>query len=276
MMKFSVLLSLYHKENPDHLRQALTSVFEQTSMPTEVVLVEDGPLTKGLDTVVAEFVTLHPEIKLIRLAKNVGLGNALNLGLEHCTYDLVARMDTDDICKSNRFERQLEMFEKRPELDVVSGAIDEFEGTIDHIISVRKIPELHHQIMCYGRHRNPINHPVVMFRKTAINRAGGYMDFPFFEDYYLWVRMLLNGAVFYNIQDSLLFFRTTKEMFRRRGGFQYACNEIVFQRTINKLGYINRETMWMNIFIRFNTRLIPNCVRSFIYRHFLRNNDSID
>ena len=150
-MLFSVLLSLYHKESPLFLRQSLTSIFTQTLLPIEVVLVEDGPLTDELYAVIKEFTSRYPKLKVISLPTNQGLGKALNEGLKHCSYDLVARMDTDDIAKPNRFEKQLEIFKNHPEIDIVSSWIDEFEGDITHIISIRKVPEFHKDIYKYAK-----------------------------------------------------------------------------------------------------------------------------
>lgn len=270
VLKFSVLLSLYYKESPDFLRQSLNSVFHQTLPPDEVVLVEDGPLTPHLYNVVNEFYQKYSELKIVSLAENGGLGKALNEGLKHCSYELVARMDTDDICKSYRFEKQVAVFARHPEIDVVGAWIDEFsEGTLD-ISSKRKLPEAHEDIMRFGKKRNPMNHPVVMFRKKAVEKVGSYQPFYLFEDYYLWVRMLLNGSRFYNIQEALLYFRFSPDMFKRRGGFKYACVEAHFQWALYKLGYIGFVKSLLNIGIRLGTRLVPNSFRGWIYKNMLR------
>ena len=270
MNNFSVLLTLYHKESPFYLCQSLDSIFNQSLLPTEVVLVEDGPLTNELYQVIAEYSRQYSELKVVPLVQNVGLGNALNEGLKHCSNDIVARMDTDDVAKPNRFESQMKVFEEHPEYDVVGAWIDEFEDLTSNVISTRKLPENHEEIYGYAQKRNPINHPVVMFRKTAVEAAGGYKHFPLFEDYYLWVRMLLNGAKFYNIQESLLFFRFSPEMFKRRGGFSYACTEAKFLWHIYQLGMVGLGRTCINVPLRFITRVIPNELRSWIYKKLLR------
>ena len=143
-------------------------------------------------------------------------------------------MDTDDIAKPDRFEKQLAIFLEHPEIDVVGAWIDEFEGEVSNVLSMRKVPEQHENILRFAKGRCPVNHPVVMFRKSAVLKAGGYKHFPLFEDYYLWVRMLMNGARFYNIQESLLFFRFSPDMFRRRGGWRYAVTEVRLQTLFYK------------------------------------------
>ena len=267
---FSVLLSLYIKENPVFFRQSLDSLLHQTLLPDEVVLVEDGPLTPELEQIVSDYSSRYPILKVVPLPQNQGLGKALNEGIKYCSYELIARMDTDDVAKPDRFQKQVEVFEKHPEIDVCGAWIDEFEGDIDKIISTRKLPEWHNDIAAYAKKRNPINHPVVMFKKSAVVKAGSYQHFPLFEDYYLWVRMLMNGAKFYNIQESLLWFRFSPEMFKRRGGWGYAMKELKFQKTLRRMGFISTPIYLKNVAIRLTTRIIPNSWRSFIYKKLLR------
>ncbi len=269
-MPFSVLMSLYVKEQPDYLRQSLNSVFNQTMNPSEVILVEDGPLTDDLYLVLDEYQEFHPELKRISLSKNGGLGNALNEGLKHCSNELIARMDTDDVAMPDRFERQLSVFEKYPQVEVVSSWVDEFEFTPDNVISTRKLPKYPFEVYQYAKKRCPVNHPAAMFKRSSILFAGGYQPFPLFEDYFLWIRLLLNGAKFYNIQESLLKFRTSPDMYKRRGGLKHAINEVKFQNLIRKMGFITLRQYCMNISIRFIIRIIPNKLRELVYKNLLR------
>ena len=199
-----------------------------------------------------------------------GLGKALNEGLKYCSHELVARMDTDDIAMPERFEKQLAVFKKYPDIDVVGAWINEFEDNVSNIKSVRKLPELPDDIRQFAKRRNPINHPVVMFRKSAVLAAGGYRHFPLFEDYYLWIRMLMNGAKFYNIQESLLYFRFSSEMFKRRGGWKYMINELHFLQMMRQMHFISFSQFMQNLFVRFSIRLIPNSLRAIIYTKLIR------
>lgn len=269
MNSFSVLLSLYYKENPSFLRESLNSIFSQSILPNEVVLVEDGPLTDEQHTVVKEFEGKYSNLKVIPLPLNVGLGKALNEGLKHCSYDIVARMDTDDIAKPDRFEKQIKFMEQHPDIDVCSAWVSEFHDNIDNIISLRRIPETHEEIFNYGKRRNPVNHPVVVFRKHAVESAGGYKPFYLFEDYYLWVRMLVGGFKFYNIQEPLLYFRTSKDMYGRRGGLKYARTECGFLWTMHRLRYISFPSALFGICIRTVIRIIPNNIRKWVYMNIL-------
>lgn len=269
-MPFSVILSIYYKESPLFLRESLDSLFSQTVCPDEVILVKDGPIGDELDNVIDSYVTRYPYLKVLSLVTNRGLGKALNEGLKYCSHELVARMDTDDIAMPERFEKQLAVFKKHPDIDVVGAWIDEFENDISSVRSVRKLPEHQCDILTFAKRRNPINHPVVMFRKSAVLAAGGYQHFPLFEDYYLWIRMLINGAKFYNIQESLLYFRFSSEMFKRRGGWKYAMNEFRFQWMMRKLHFISILEFIQNVFVRFLTRIVPNFLREIMYKKLLR------
>lgn len=267
---FSVLLSLYYKENPLFLRESLVSIFSQTLFPDEVVLVEDGPLTDDLKVVVDEFAQTYSVLKVVSLPVNGGLGKALNEGLKHCSYDIVVRMDTDDISRPYRFEKQVPYMESHPDVDVCSAWIDEFQGNISNVVTTRCLPETSDEIYEYGKKRCPINHPAAVFRKHSVLAAGGYMHYPLFEDYYLWARMLVAGAKFYNFQESLLWFRTTPDVYRRRGGWRYAMTEIRLQFLFVGIGYIGFGTFLKNLSIRFIVRIVPNNFRTFIYKNFLR------
>ena len=268
MSNFSVLLSVYHREQVPFMRLSLDSVFNQTVKPTEVILVEDGPLTPELYEVVDEYSQKYPCLKVVKLAKNGGLGNALNEGLKHCTCELIARMDTDDVCKPHRFEKQLQLFEKHSEVDVCSSWIDEFIDNPENVVSQRKLPQWNEEIVKYAKGRCPVNHPAVMYRRSKVLAVGGYQGFP--EDSYLWVKLMLSGAVFHNIQESLIYFRTSDEVYKRRGGWKYAKDDVKAQWNFYKMGFLTFPELTKCVIIRGAVRLMPNNLRAWVYKTFLR------
>lgn len=270
MKEFSLLMSVYKHEKAEHLKMCFDSIYQQTLLPTEIVLVEDGPLPSDLYQEIEKEELRFSSLRRIRLEKNQGLGIALNKGMQACSYDIIARMDTDDICIPERFEVQIDYLQEHPEIDVLGAWITEFDHDPTNTIAVRSLPEQHEDIYKFGMKRNPINHPVVMFRKQSVIDAGGYQPFPLFEDYYLWARMLKQGCRFYNLQRSLLLFRRSPEMVRRRGGLTYAHNEIQFQKKLHEIGYISFTCLIMNIARRYGVRIAPNWVRSLIYKYLLR------
>lgn len=269
-MKFSVLIAVYAKETPANLAQSLESIFRQELPPDEVVLVEDGPLTASLDEVVTRIKEQHEELHIVKLPQNQGLGLALREGLTHCRYDIVARMDSDDISKPQRFRHEMTWLEAHPETDIVGAWTDEFADESGKVISTRRLPEGHEALLKFSRYRNPMNHPTVMFRKAAVERAGSYRHRELFEDYDLWIRMLQQGARFHNLQESLLMFRLSPQLYSRRGGGHYIRREIAFQRWMYKVGHISGIRLVANIMVRTLIRLIPQGLRKYGYLFFLR------
>ena len=231
MKKFSVLISIYYKEKPEYFDRAMLSIWdEQTIKPDEIVLVQDGKLTDELYVSINQWQDKLGDIfKTIPLETNVGLGNALNEGIKHCSHELVARMDTDDISLPDRFEKQLKVFENS-NIDICSSWISEFDNDEAKIISYRKIPEKHDEIVSYSKNRNGVNHPAAMYKKAIVEKSGGYKKMMWFEDYYLWGRAIAGGAKLYNIQESLVSMRAGHEQLERRSGFKYAMSEINLQK----------------------------------------------
>ena len=268
---YSVLMSVYYKEKPEYLQQAIESIQKQTLPTNDFVLVCDGPLTLELDKVVqTKQQEMGNVLKVVRLPENVGLGNALNEGVKHCKNELVARMDSDDVSYPDRCNKQIKIFNEHPEIAICSGTVEEFSVSIECIDGRRLLPETNEEILSFAKKRNPFNHPCVMYKKSAVDAVGSYQDFYLLEDYYLWIRMLVNGAKFYNIQESLLYFRFSPAMFKRRGGWKYAMDELHFQSLLRQKKFISWSTYIKNVVIRLVTRLMPNRLRAFVYKKMLR------
>lgn len=268
---YSVLMSVYCKENPGYLRMAMDSIWNQTIPTDDFILVCDGPLNEGLDAVIRGMEKIHPnDLKVIRLEKNGGLGNALNIGIKHCKHELVARMDSDDISRPNRCERQLKVFAKHPEVSIVSGTVEEFSASIYEIEARRVLPKKQESIIKFAQKRNPFNHPCVMYKKSAIENAGGYQGFYLLEDYYLWVRMLQNGCIGYNIQEPLLWMRAGSDMYKRRSGWRYAKSQQALFRYMKDSRFIGPGQYVKSVVIRSASSLTPNWLREFMYKSILR------
>ena len=267
-MDFSVLMSIYHKENSNYFDRAMQSVCDdQTIKPTQIVLVQDGLLTEELYMMIKKWEhRLGDVLKIITLEKNLGLGDALNIGLANCHHTLVARMDTDDIAHPDRFQIQVQYMKENLGCDIVGSSVTEFDDNPDFVISSRTVPCMHNDIVLGAQKKNPFNHPSVMYRKSAVVNAGGYKKFHGFEDYYLWVRMIQNGAHCSNISTPLVSMRAGYSMLGRRGGFDYAINEIRLQYKFLDLGFITLFQCIKNLSIRIPVRLCPNKFRALIYR----------
>jgi|SRR5690554_134598 len=264
-IEFSVLLSVYSKEEPEYLDQALKSVWvNQTLKPNEIVIVKDGPLTQELELVIDNFAENAP-VQIVSIAKNGGLGKALALGVTKCSYEIIARMDSDDISTHDRFEKQIPIFTK-DKIDVLSSWSSFFEKDINNTIATKKRPEFDAEIKSFAKKRSPVCHASCILRKSAILKAGNYQHFPLYEDYDLWVRMIMTGAKFYNLQDYVYLIRTSDGQFGRRGGLKYLITEIRAQNKFRKLGFLKWNESAKNIMIRVIVRLSPNFIRKRIYK----------
>ena len=270
-LQFSVLMSIYKKENTEYFKQAMDSVINQTLAPEQIVLVRDGEVPELLQQTIDEYLQKYPELfTYVPLEQNGGLGNALNLGLNYCRNELVARMDTDDICIPDRFEKQIAVFKENPEIDIVGGNIAEFSETVDKILDFRVVPKTHEEISKMLKTRSPFNHVTVMFKKQAVLNAGNYQHFHFVEDWYLWIRMYLSGCKFANLDENLCFVRVT-DMSDRRGGYKYyksLKNLLKYMREKKMIGFFSYTKSKI---IRFGQAVIlPNKLRAWAYKKFLR------
>lgn len=270
--KFSVLMSLYIKEKPEYFRACMESILSQTILPDEIVIVKDGPVTEELDDVLNEYVNQKPSLyTIVPLEKNCGLGHALAEGILRCKYELVARMDTDDICRKDRFELQLEQFRKNPELDVCGSHISEFEDTPDKIVAKRTVPITDAEIKNYQKRRDGFNHMTVMYKKSKVLEAGNYQSCLLMEDTYLWVRMILVGCVCMNIDESLVYARIGKDMFERRGGYAYYKNYKTGRKKVRETGYIGWFDYYYTLWVQFAVAIIPNKIRGWMFKKMLHN-----
>ena len=270
-MTYSVLMAVYEKENPGFFRQSIESMLAQTLPFSDFVLVCDGPLPGELNEVI-EWAQeqMGEKLQIIRLKENKGLGNALRTGVTRCRCSVIARMDSDDISRPDRCERQFRIIE-RDGYDLVSGTLQEFSREPGDMDRLRVLPRTSEEIMRYARRRNPFNHPCIMFRKEAVLQAGSYRDFPGFEDYYLWIRMLRRGCKGYNVQEVILDMRTGNGMYDRRGGREYLHWVLRFQRYLYSRGFITREEYIRNCVVRAAVGMIPGRVRENFYHIFLRD-----
>ena len=265
-------MSVYKKEKAEYLKLALDSVINQTLTPDEIVLVQDGELTEVLYTVIEEYKQKYPNVfKNYALKQNQGLGKALNYGMEKCSNELIARMDTDDIAEPNRFELQIQEFIKDKDLILCGGQIAEFADNPNEITGYRNVPLTHNEILKFCKKRNPFNHVTVMFKKQAVQSVGGYQHMPYFEDYWLWARMLKAGYKTKNVDNVLVKVRAGHDMIARRGGFDYVKTIVKFEKNMNKLKFINIFTFFEITIIRILISIISSENRERFYNKFLRN-----
>lgn len=271
MEKYSVLMSVYYKERPEWLDEAVKSMLTQTLPPDEFVIIKDGKLTAELDGVIDKYVNEYPDsFNVVELEKNCGLGLALNKGVMACGNDIIARMDSDDIALPERCEREMKCLADDPSLQIVGSSVMEFCGDIDNTISFRKLPETNEEINAFAHKRCPFAHPSVMYRKQAVLDAGNYRHYPFFEDYDLWIRMLQKGSKCLNLGDCLVYMRVNDDFYKRRGGIKYLKTVLKFKKEQYKSGFYSFKDYVISAGSHTAVCLMPNFLRDFVYRKMLR------
>ena len=265
-------MSLYIKEKAEYFEECMKSIVSQTVQPAEIVIVFDGPIFEDVRSVVEKYRQKNSGwIKIVENKVNKGLGLALADGILACQYELIARMDTDDIARSDRFEKQLELFSQNPKLDICGSNIIEFENKMDNILSIRKVPVEHEKIAEYQKQRSAFNHMTVMYKKSAVLKAGNYEDCPLMEDDMLWIRMLISGARCANIDDFLVYARTGYAMIERRGGWENFKKYKSGRKKILKTGYIDLKDYYKTVLIQLIVALVPRKIRLLIFTKLLRN-----
>lgn len=264
-MKFSVLLSLYNKESPQFLMDCLVSIRDNSISPDQIIIVYDGPINEELDSIVVSFTDTLP-IEIIRIEVNVGLGNALNYGLNYIRNNVVFRMDTDDKCHLQRFEKQLSFMKENPDIDILGSAISEYDETMSHYSGTRFTAENHIDIINYAKARNPFNHMTVVFKKDSIISVGGYQHHYAMEDYNLWLRLIAAGYKTHNLPESLVYVRAGEGLLNRRKGWEYVLSEFKIARLKYAIGIDTLPSVIRYSSMRLLPRLLPVTMLKYIYK----------
>ncbi|MCC5672072.1 glycosyltransferase [Kocuria rhizophila] len=263
---FSVLLPVYRADTPERLRRAVESnTVEQTRPPAEVLIVQDGPVAASLDREIHRLEAESPvPVRVLRLARNQGLAHALDAALPRCAHDVVARADADDVAYLRRFELQLPLVEDGA--DLVGASMHEIGDDESRPVALRSAPVGAERIAAVSRRRNPISHPTVVFRRSAVQAVGGYEDVPMAEDYWLWARMLHAGADVRNVAEPLVGYRISAGSYERRGGYRVLRAELGLQARLRSLGHVGFLQWATNVMVRGGYRFVPLRVRETAYR----------
>ena len=269
---FSVLISIYYKEKPEHFNACMKSIWDQQTLkPTEIVLVEDGPLTTDLyESIALWSARLQQTLRIIKLQDNVGTGKAKNIGLQNCQYEIVSIVDTDDISVSDRFEKQIKCFEADSELVILGGQITEFVDDITSPSGMRIVPLDNPALRQYAKKQSPFNNMTISYRKSKIMEVGGYQHHLWMEDYNLFLRVIAKGYKIQNLEDVLVYARIDNGMHTRRKGYQYIKSEKQLLKLKKELKLQNPIHANILFFTRSFFRLLPSSLLGKIYNTFLR------
>lgn len=268
---FSVLITVYSKEDPEFLNQAIRSVIKQTVVPDQIIVVEDGKLTSELEKVIENHrKSFLNDFTIVKLDKNMGRGIASNAGIENATNEWIAKMDSDDISKPDRFEIQLKAIQEHPEAVAIGGQVEEFIGRQSNIISKREVPLDSESIFKFAKYRSPVNNPTVMFKKSVVKELGKYSNLRFLEDYDLWVKMLTADFKIVNVPETLVDMRMSDSLYSRRGGFKYLFIYVKLKNKWRRMGIGNYLSMFTSDVAMILNTLIPANIRKLAYKKFLR------
>lgn len=271
MSNYSVLITVYKGDKPEFLRESLNSIFSQTLLSDDVVLVKDGGIPDCLQNVIDEFKNKHVGIiNEIGLEVNQGLGRALNFGLAKCKNQLVARMDADDVCLPERCELQVKAFEENPDLDICSSPVLEFKDNIQNVLSLRDVPKTHQEILKFARRRSPFNHPAVMYKKDTVMGLGGYADLRKAQDVELWLRLLQNGGIGLNLDKPLLYFRFDESTYKKRKSKASVNTFIAVYKKAYKNGFCSYKDYFITATAQRLVRILPISFQKYLYKKHLR------
>lgn len=265
---YSVLMCVYAKEKPQNLDEAILSVLSQTVLTNDFVIVCDGPLTNELEDVLKKYQNNNSFIKIVRLEKNSGVGAASQYGLGFIKNEVFAKMDSDDICHEQRMEKELNIINSG--FDVVGAGIAEFIEEKSNIVGIRMPPEKHVDIVKFSKKRNPVNNVTIMYKKSQVLKAGGYLNANFLEDYTLDIKLIQNGSIFYNIQEPLVFVRTDQNQIKRRGDKQLRKGFRKLRKMMLEQKYINIFEYFVYSIEGFIFMIMPSFIKKRLYKKFLR------
>ncbi|WP_432561640.1 glycosyltransferase [Kineococcus sp. SYSU DK003] len=266
--RFSVLLPVWAGDDVEQLRRAVASVTtDQHLRPDEVLVVRDGPVPADLQRALDALDALEG-VRVHELPENVGLACALEEGLRHCTFDVVARMDADDVSLPDRFARQLPVIAAGA--DLVGAGLLEIGAHEDDVVGRRVPPTGAAEIARYARFHDPFNHPTVVYRRSAVAAAGGYRDLDLMEDYWLFARMIAAGARVENLPEPLVKYRVGASpdagSYARRGGLRLFRSELRLQWHLRREGFTSPAQAARNVVVRGGYRFVPTRIRTVAYR----------
>lgn len=269
---YTVIMSVYEKVDPIHLKMSIDSILNQTFKTNEFILIKDGKLTQKQEDVINEMVSINNNIfKIYEFKKNSGAGVAYNKGIEMCTNKWAAIMDSDDIAACDKFEKQMKYLSEHSNIDAIGTNAVEFLGEKENVISTRIMPETDEEIKKFGHGRCPLIQPTVIFKVSAVKRVGSYQKSKLTEDYDLYIRMIMDNCNFYTYQEILYYIRTSDDFFKRRGGFKYLKPILSFKYKYYKKGFFTFPQFLKTACSSLIVSLMPNKIRTFIYKKFLRN-----
>ena len=268
---YSVIMGIYYKVNPKHLKISIDSILNQTYKTNEFIIIKDGKLTEEQENVINNILKDNKGLfKVYEFKRNMGSGHAYNKGIEMCTNKWAAIMDSDDYAVPEKFEKQMKYLSNHEDIDAIGSNAIEFVDDFNNVVSTRIMPETNNEIIKFGHGRCPMIQPTVIFKVQSVKDVGSYQHSPLTEDFDLYIRMIMNNCKFYTYQEILYYIRTNKDFFKRRGGIKYLKPILSFKYKYYKKGYFSLMQFIKTSIASFVVALLPNRMRTLIYKKFLR------
>ncbi|MBQ2798782.1 MAG: glycosyltransferase [Ruminiclostridium sp.] len=269
---YSVLMSVYKGENTEYFRASMDSLCNQTHPASQIVLVCDGPLGDELDMIVSEYKDkLGDILDVVQLPENKGTAYCANIGLKSCKNEYIMKMDSDDVCKSNRAEKQMSYLTDKPYIDILGSYIEEFKSADNTVIGVRQTPTTHEEIVKFAKRRAPFNNQTLVYKKEYAEKIGGYSsDLIRCEDYDFMVRMLMAGAKSANIPEVLVRYRVDKNNLKRRRNWKNTKSFFAVRKKIYKMGFSGFWDYVLPCAGQLLLFITPSCITGLIYKLMLR------
>ncbi|GCD77077.1 putative glycosyltransferase [Thermaurantimonas aggregans] len=271
-LPITVLLPIYHGDKALWLRESLKSIEAQTAKASEIIIVQDGPISGELEEELHRWQKHLPEIKIVKLPENRGIPAALNAGVQAASQPWIARMDADDIAEPYRFEIQWQFLQRHPEVAIIGSWIDEYDEGMKYKLASRELPTSHADIFRFAHWRCPFNHQTVLYRRDAVLSVGGYpLEKVMGEDYVLWTRLLHAGYLAANIPKALVRVRAGTSLIYRRRGRKYLKLEYKSMYMIYQMGFYKWYHYVIQLLIRTTVRLMPVSLVESVYKLLRKN-----
>jgi glycosyltransferase involved in cell wall biosynthesis len=274
--KASILLTVYTKSNGAYLDECFNSIYNQTYLPNEILLIQEGEISSETRDVIEKWklkfknIFTHKIIDFQNGPMGFGLPSSLNYGIKEAKFDYIIRMDTDDICDKSRIEKQLKFADNNPEIDLFGSHIIEFDEDLKFETGSRKVPLTQRSIVKSSKFKNPFNGPAVVFKKQVALELGGYPIVASNEDYCFWALFIINNKKLQNLDEYLVNMRGGDGIIDRRSSKRYRKGELMSLMYLRKIGFFNSYEYYAHVFFKTIFRNMPFIFIKQFYNKLLR------
>lgn len=265
----AVIMAVYGKDDPAKFKDSIASVIKShltPYRPIHIYLVIDGEIPENLEATITKNTSNF--YKVIRRSQNGGLGAALNDAIRSLENEkFVFRMDADDRCFPQRFQRQIDYLTTNPSISICGTYIIEVDERSGHEQTI-KFSATEIEKHGFFLSRVPVAHPTVCFRREVFDKVPAYPTVRNNEDVSMWFSCIKAGLHFGNVPEPLLYFSISEDFWKRRG-----VNKAISEWRCYTRGLIDLKAPKVTLIIptlRLAFRLLPTFLSQLLYRSPLR------